>query len=255
MRILVSTLMTIRLAVLPASTISAEPSFAVRAEGYVGYTNIELGDFEEDAFQGGGAGSASVVFDQLYLQGDVFGDVMDFDAGKSEIVGGGAHVGWRDAERGSAGIVGTYNDYTHLSSTEVWRAGLEGEIFLDRLTLAADAGYFDQDGDSTGYAVGGLAFYPADRARLHLRGGAFDLEESDPFGLIGAGGEILVVDPLAVFVRWEASILESSIDIQQHSIVVGLSLYWGADAPSLLTYDRAHFKQSCGGFLLAGRSC
>jgi hypothetical protein len=34
-----------------------------------------------------------------------------------------------------------------------------------------------------------------------------------------------------------------------------VTLYWGADEPSLRSYDRTHFKPSCGGYLLVGRIC
>ena len=68
MRILVSALVMIWLALLPAARTSAEPKVALRGEGYVGYSIIEidspLADAEEDAFQGGGTGSASVVLDK-----------------------------------------------------------------------------------------------------------------------------------------------------------------------------------------------
>ncbi len=259
MRILASTLIAIGLAALPASTISAEPKLALRAEGYVGYSDVEIEivqEASEDAFQGGGTGSVSAVFDQLYLQADVFGNVMEFDRDSAESVGAGAHVGWRDPMRGSAGIAGTYTHLSDLSDNDSGRAGFEGELFLDRLTLAANAGYFGFDDDAYGYADAGLAFYPIDRARLHLRGGVFAFDDDDPTGLVGAGGEILVVNALAAFARWEASIYDSSsIDIQQHSIVFGVSLYWGAEEASLLNYDRTHFKSSCGGYLLVGRIC
>ena len=129
MRFLVFALMAIGLAVLPTSTISAEPKLAVRAEGYIGYTNLEVEHLEEDAFQGGGTGSASAVFDPLYLQADVFGNVMEFDRDSTESVGAGVHLGWRDPERGSAGLVGVYTD---LSESDTGRGGLEGELFFPR---------------------------------------------------------------------------------------------------------------------------
>lgn len=258
MRSLVSVWIVICLAVLllPAATVSAESRVALRAEGYIGYSKIDLGFFDEDTFQGGGTGSASLVVDQLYLQGDVFGDAMDFDVLDTDTVGGGVHFGWRDAERGSVGAVGVYNnqDRSILSdSLDIWRAGLEGELFLDRVTLGLNSGYLQIDDDSTGYFDAGIQFYPIDRARLSFSGGVFDIEEDDPFGVVGAGGEFLLVGPLAAFARWEATFVDtSSVDIDQHSVVVGVRLYWGADEPTLLTYDRAHFKRACSGYLLAG---
>ena len=254
MRVLVSTLMALWLTVLPTSTTSAEPKLAVRAEGYIGYTDLEVVNVDEDAFQGGGAGSASAVFDWLYLQGDVFGNVMEFDSEDVESGGAGAHLGWRDSERGSAGLVGVYTDLN--DGTDVGRTGFEGELFIDRLTLAANIGYLGIESDDYGYADASIALYPVDRARLHFRGGAFGFDDNEPFGMLGAGGEFLFLDVLSAFTRWEASFYDDSgLDIEQHSIVFGLNLYWGSDEPSLRSYDRTHFKPSCGGYLLVGRFC
>lgn len=61
MRVLVSTVMTIGLVALPTDRGSAEPRVARRGEGYLGYSILELESIEEDAFQGGGAGSASIA--------------------------------------------------------------------------------------------------------------------------------------------------------------------------------------------------
>ena len=264
MRSIFSASLTLMLALLPAATISAEPSVALRAEGYVGYSNLQI-DFpgffrsvDEDAFQGGGTGSASVVFDKLYLQADVFGDVTDYNRLEADTVGGGLHLGWRDAERGSAGLAGAYNqqDVEDLG-IDIGRGGFEGEIFIDRLTLSANVGYASIEDDDTGYFDAGVAFYPTERARLQFGGGVFDLDADDPLGTVGANAEYLVATPLAAFTRWEASFVESSgVEVDQHSIVVGLRLYWGAHEPSLLAYDRSHFKRTCSGVLLiAGRVC
>jgi hypothetical protein len=254
MRILVSTLMALWLAVLPTTALAAEPDFAARVEGFIGYTNLEVFNSDEDAFQGGGTGSASVVFDRIYLQGDIFGNVMEFDEEDFESVGAGAHFGWRDPERGSAGLVGNYTDLN--DGTDVGRAGFEGELFFDRLSLAANIGYLGIESDDFGYADAGVAFYPVDRARLYFRGGVFGFDDNDPFGLLGAGGEFLFLDMLSAFTRWEAAFYDDSgLEIEQHSIVFGVTLYWGSDEPSLRSYDRTHFKPSCGGYLLVGRIC
>lgn len=254
MRILVSTLMALWLTLLPTNSLAVEPDFAARAEGFIGYSNLEVQSSDEDAFQGGGTGSASVVFDRIYLQGDVFGNVMEFDSEDIQSGGIGAHFGWRDPERGSAGFVGVYTDLD--DGTDVGRAGFEGELFLDRLTLAANIGFLGVESDAYGFADAGVSFYPVDRARLYFRGGAFGFDDNDPFGLLGAGGEFLLLDFLSAFTRWEAAFYdESGLEIEQHSIVFGVTLYWGADEPSLRSYDRAHFKPSCGGYLLIGRIC
>jgi hypothetical protein len=255
MRPLVSTLLMAWLVVLPTTSTRADSSLALRGEGYIGYSNLEFGAFDDDAFQGGGTGSVSIVEDGLYLQADVFGDAADYGLLDSKNVGAGAHVGLRDAERGRVGLAGAYNRLDELEA-DFWRAGFEGEIFLDRFTLALNAGYLDQDGDSTGHADAGLAFYPTDRARVQVGGGLYDIEESDPIGTISASGELLVMDALGTFVRWESLIQDGPFDIEQHSIVFGVAVYWGAADVSLLAYDRLHFKRSCSGHLVfGGRIC
>lgn len=256
MQIAVRSLMSLCLILLPLAATSAEPDAAVRVEGYVGYSKIDISSFDDDGFQGGGTGSASAVFDALYLQADVFGDSTDYDALGSENIGGSGHAGWRDAERGSFGIVGTYNrfgDEPFDDDLDLWRAGFEGEAFLDRITLALNSGYMQIDDDSTGYADAGIAYYPIDRVRIDLNGGLVDIEESDPIGFVTTSGEFMVADPVSVFARWEAEFVDpSGSDFEAHSIVVGARLYWGAEQPSLLAYDRAHFKRSCMGYRMIG---
>lgn len=251
---------------LPFAARGEAPKLAVRADGYLGYSHLEshlgIQDADGDAFQGGGSASASAVFDRLYTQLDVFGDKTDFDVNGSDFdfaaksVGVGGRVGWRDAERGSLGFVGLY-DHLELdgSDTDAGRIGLESELFLDRVTLSLDGGDAQFDDEDSGYLDGRVAFYPTDRWRLDLGAGAFDLEEDDQTVVAGAGGEVLLLDVLSAFVRWEASFFDSTIDVEQHSVLVGARLYWGAETPSLVAYDRQHFKRSCGGYRFVARLC
>lgn len=239
-----------------ASARAAEPDLAIRVEGYVGYSQL---DFirEIDAFQGGGSGSLSLVYGPFYVQGDVFGDVMDFEGdAEFETVGPGLHLGWRDAQRGSAGVVGSYDHFDGGSgSLDVYRTGIEGEVYLDRVTLGLNGGYLDFAGSGSIYVDGLVTFYPIERARLSLRAGAFDIEDGSPLVDFGVGGEYLATSALSPFLRWEASVPDAFDDVFQQSIVAGLNVYWGGGSPSLATYDRAHFKPSCGGVLLFGRLC
>lgn len=233
-----------------------EPDVAVRADGYLGYSDLRF-VADSDGFQGGGSGSVSLTFDRIYIQGDVFGDAMDFEGGiEPKNVGPGLHLGWRDPDLGSAGVVGTYN---HLDLgggiADVYRAGVEGEFYLDQLTFGLNGGYIDFEGSGLGYVDGLVAFYPSERGRLNLRFGAFGIENSDPLIDIGVGGEYLVTAAMAPFLRWEASIPDTFGDVLQYSVVAGLAIYWGGDGPSLRDYDRNHFKPSCEGLLLFGRIC
>lgn len=239
--------------IVPPVASAVEPRFAVRGEGYFGYSHLEVEDFEEDAWQGGGVGSAAVVSDPIYFQVDAFGDVMGFDEDDLELVGGGGHFGWRDALRGQAGVAGAYN-HRVSGSGDVWRVGLEGELYFDRFTIGVQGGYIgDLIGD--GYLIGLASFYPNEDSRIELVGGAAAVENADPYGIIGASGELFFGSHLSAFARWEASFLETFVDVAQHSVVGGLRLYFGADQPTLQGYDRAHLNRGCIGFLLAGRAC
>jgi len=257
MRPLASLMLTTCLALCPIATASAEPDIALRVEGYLGYANLDLGFVDLDAFEGGGTGSVSAVFGHVYLQGDVFGDVMDFEQGIDvENVGPGVHVGWRDRDSGSAGLVGTYN---HLDlgggSFDIFRAGFEGETYFDQLTLGLNAGFQDFDGDANAYVEILIAFYPVENTRLNFRIGSIGLDNDSPLMSLGLGGEFLVNETLAPFVRWEASLPDDFEDVIQHSFVAGLILYWGAETPTLQGYNRGHFKPSCSGVQLVGRIC
>lgn len=259
MRTILGSVISLILVFVARAADAATPDTAVRAEGYVGYSQLDLGALDDDGFQGGGVGSVSAAIDRLHLQADVFGDSTDYDDFGTEDVGAGGHVGWRDAERGGLGFVGNYNRFGEdvASGLDVWRAGFEGEAFLDRIALTANAGYLQIDDDSTGYADLGISFHPIDRARIGFDGGLVDIEESNPVGFVVADAEVLFADVVSAFARWEGEFSSSSgVDYEAHSIVFGARLYWGAEKPSLLSYDRTHFKRSCMGYRLIGaRMC
>ncbi len=53
--LLLTTLIT-SLVLYPHAKASAEPEFGIRAEGYLGYSNLDIFFTELEAFQGGGTG-------------------------------------------------------------------------------------------------------------------------------------------------------------------------------------------------------
>ncbi|HEB91362.1 MAG TPA: hypothetical protein ENI85_17430 [Deltaproteobacteria bacterium] len=245
------------IAFLPVATNAADPEIAVRVDGYLGYGNLDLFLFEEDAFQGGGSGSVSAVFDAFYVQADVFGDVMDFEGSlEARNVGPGLHLGWRDPDRGSAGVVGTYGHLDlGVDSLDVYRAGVEGEIYLDRLTMGLSGGYLDFSGADLAYLDVRLGFYPVERLRLGIRVGADGVEESNPqFGL-GLDAAVLATRTVVPFLRWEASLPTRFSRVVQHSLAAGLALYWGEAESSLRARDRNAFNRPCRGLLVVGRLC
>ena len=249
-------LLTACLLLSPVATSAVEPGVAIRAEGYLGYSSIDLIN-RVDAFQGGGSGSVSLTVDRLYVQGDVFGDVMDFEENvEARNVGSGLHLGWRDPERGNAGVVGAYNSLKVAGTTfDVIRAGFEAAAYLDQLTIGLTGGYLDLDGADFVYLDALFAFYPTERARLNLGVGATGIEGGSPLIDLAVGGELLLTEALAPFLRWEGTLPKTFADVLQHSIVAGLTFYWGGDTNSLQGYDRNYFNSGCRGTLIGGRLC
>jgi len=241
------------LIVVPASV---QAGASVRAEGYLGYARVdaEFGpvDADDEAFNGGGALSLAANAGRFYVQGDFFGDGNDFDdAGSTGVVGAGFHMGWRNPDTGSFGIIGTYNRLEVDDASieiDLGNAGLEGEVYLDQVTLSATALYTQIEDDTTAAFRGAIAFYPNERIRLDFFGGGFDLEEDDPFTTFGLGGEFFVTEPISAFARWEGTFLDAGqFELDQNAVVVGIRLYWAADDTNLLAFDRKHFARGCQG--------
>lgn len=233
-----------------------EVSWAVRGEGYLGYSRVDLLR-EAEGLTGGGAASAALRLGELYLQGDVFGDVLDYDdVGDVSNVGPGLHFGWRDAERGSAGVVATYNRLDlGAGERDGYRAGVETELYFDRATLGLNGGYLGLGDDGGLYLELLGLFYPTERVRLQARAGAQDVDVEVSFVHFGAGAEFLLTDHVAPFVRFESAVQRDFDRLFQTTAVAGLTVYWGGDTPSLQAYDRQYFKPSCAGIQRLGRYC
>ncbi|TAN72317.1 MAG: hypothetical protein EPN20_03780 [Magnetospirillum sp.] len=131
------------------------------------------------------SGSVAVPVGRAFgLQAD--GMVGDYSAVNVWAVGG--HAFWRDPGLGLAGLVGSVTD---VGTTKIYRYGIEGEYYLDRVTIAGTAGY--QSGDSLHAGWGGLdlRYYPADNLLLEAGAGAISNERTGhvgaewqaPFGL------------------------------------------------------------------------
>lgn len=238
---------------------SSDLALGLRADGYIGVATIDInGVFEDETFEGGGTGSVAAVLGSIYGQLDIFGDARDFDGADTSTVGFGARVGWRDPERGSAGLAGTYTALEIVNTDfDVGRIGVEGEIFLEVVTVGAEMGYVNVDSGGFDsdifYFDTALDFYASDDFKLQAGVGVVDGKNEDAAAQLHAGMEYYLGGaPVSLFTRWEASL---SDDVDQHSFIVGARIYWGADGPSLKTYDRSYFKDSCAGFQLIGRIC
>ena len=282
MRSNVSVLLAVGTILLSGNTTLAEPTetetvveesgIAFRGEGFLGFSVIDeaanssaLEDSSSEAFIGGGSASMAVSLGGFFGQLDAFGSDLSFDEDRLAVHGGGGHFGWRDIERGTLGVGGSYNE-VELENLHSWRAALEGELFLDRFTVGGSGGVFSSenaDSDNADrtdiYLQATAAFYPAPDTRFHFSAGGHGIETNNAVAILGAGLELMAnaeVSPISVFLRWEGAFGESSdFDTSFNSMMFGMRVYWGAEAPSLMAYDRGYFKDSCIGVLVDGRLC
>ncbi len=103
-------------------------------------------------------------------------DLLYSDIDDTDLYGAGAHLFWRDSDKGLLGITlgGIRQEYV-----DAWSAGLEGEYYLGNFTLGARGGFaaldfaggpfpfFDTDQDDY-YAAAEAGFYPIDNLLLSL---------------------------------------------------------------------------------------
>jgi hypothetical protein len=125
-------------AVLTVASVCAQQLPAV--SGPNGKFSVEGGGSADDG-EGVATGSfAMPLAPWLGLQTD--GAVGSFD---DEILGGGAlHLFTRDP---SSYLLGIYGSYHTWNSINIWRAALEGELYLGRITIEGLGGYESLDAD------------------------------------------------------------------------------------------------------------
>ena len=247
-------LVLLTLTTTPAPVLAEGPEVAFRGEGYLGYHTVEFLFLDEDAFQGGGAGSMSIAGESLYLQLDVGGDAIDYDNADADGFFAGGHAGWRDAELGSASVVGQFQLFDPGDANiDTWRAGAEFEAYLGPVTLGLEGGYSDLFDDA--YVLGQGRVYVTEDVRLDLRVGAAGPADSNPLILVSAGGEFMVVPHAAFFARVESSQVDD-FDFEETSVVAGARLYFGGgDGLSLKGHDRGFFQRACLGLNFVFRVC
>lgn len=239
------------------------PPYAVRLEGYSGAIVLDdASPLDDYAYEGGGTGSAVALFGPAYLQADIFGDYVDDlgDFGKTDFrnVGVGGHLGVGSQDMGIVGISGAWQDVDidpGADGNSLWRIGVEGEYFLEQLTLGVQAGYETADvSDTNGYYANGLIrFYPSEDWKLEGIAGVIDTDDSSTSPVAGINTEYRFgSSPFAGFARWESSFF-SSADF--HSAVLGFKLYFDGDGGTLKRADRAHFRDACHFAILGTRTC
>jgi hypothetical protein len=102
-------------------------------------------------------------------------DTFYMDVSERDFYGAGAHLFWRDSEKGLLGI--TAAGIRENEVLDSWAGGFEGEYYLNHFTLFAQTGMINIDyavgplpfieTDATGYyAIVGAGFYPVDNLCL-----------------------------------------------------------------------------------------
>lgn len=133
-----------------------------------------------------GAGAISIPIAHRYgLQID--GGVGRFSGnGSATAYGVGAHLFWRDPD---IALLGLYGDYQRVSDVDAqsWRLGVEGELYLDRISLEGFAGaeQLDLGGAEETFFSGEAiaALYVTDNIRIH---GGVGHRFDETFGVVGA---------------------------------------------------------------------
>lgn len=78
--------------------------------------------------------------------------------------GAGGSIFWRNPDKGLLGIVG---NNVQVGSINGYRSGVAGELYLDKFSVLADAGYLDADTIKAGaYGELQLRWYPIDNLAL-----------------------------------------------------------------------------------------
>lgn len=152
--------------------------------------------------------------------GHAFGVQIDGLAGNLDGEGTwglGTHLFWRDPGRGLLGLTASRNN---MNGRDADRAGLEGELYLDRFTLGAVAG--QQNGDVKDGAYLGLSgsYYLNDN--LMLQGAAQGIDGDHLYALGAEWQPPAVRDGLAFFAN-ATSGDGDAVD----SAIVGVRFYFG----------------------------
>lgn len=170
------------------------------------------------------------------------------------------HAGWRDPERGyfggfgglvTIGYVGDSGDPAH------WVAGGEGAIYLDMMTVFAQAGYIDElngkEADDaafsdTFFVRGGVRYFANPNLKLEASGGFMSGDEygDTPVDMPFWGAEV-EYKPDDARVSWFAAYHgysedEPGFEHTNHTVQGGIRINFGQD--TLLSVDRSGASQN-----------
>lgn len=153
-------------------------------------------------------------------------------AGDASGYGVGAHLFWRNPD---VALVGLYGDYQRVSDFDAttWRLGVEGELYLDRISLEGFVGGERVEvatGDETYFSGEALAaLYITDDFRIHAGAGhRFD----ELYGMIGAEAMLpFASNNVALFT-------DGTFSDDATSVRAGVRVYFGEAGKSLKARHR-----------------
>ncbi len=196
------------------------------------------------SLDGRGAGIATGLFTAPL--GHSFGAQIDVQAGgvNSEAYWGtGAHLFWRDPNVGMLGVAYSYQQWSNanfgwinattrdIKTANLHRGGVQGELYLSRLTLSGYAGY--QDGNTREGAFGHLTlkYYATDDLSFHVAGDHYAGRNMIRGGL-EYRPNLSVLPNLAFFA-------EGGYGTHEYGMATaGVRYYFGKSTPNLIVRDR-----------------
>ncbi|HEY5008788.1 MAG TPA: collagen-like protein, partial [Caulobacteraceae bacterium] len=188
---------------------------------------------------GAAAGDASVSIPLSHSYGLQLDTRASFTA--DTVYGGGAAQWfWRDPSKGLVGVYGSYSfdqDFTSAPAGGAARmftvvhAGVEGQLYLGRVSLEGVAGYENSVAGNRAFDIVDVAFYPTDDLRLTLGQrytGGFDKGAASVEYQVVRGANY----GFSIFAQGEYG------EQNERALMVGGRLYLGAGDKSLIRRNR-----------------
>ncbi|MDX9710076.1 MAG: hypothetical protein RBT64_11035 [Trichloromonas sp.] len=182
------------------------------AQAFSGQLQGIYGQVDNEELEGGGASLAV---------GSRFGLQLDgayAEREENQLKGVGLHLLYRQPDHFLFGLLAAHGEDQNV---DLNRLGIEGDLYLKTLTLAATAGQQQGDIDDNLFATADLHWYPTPELVLTL-GGAF-ADKND--GRLHLGAEYQIFPGLAAFI--DAAAGENHYD----HLLGGIRLYIGRSKP------------------------
>ena len=177
-----------------------------------------FGDIDGEGFGYGGGSVAAPLGHQFGVQLDLLGGSYD-----GEFIGSaGGHAFWRDPDVGLLGLYASYTEFDGNGGVHQSKYGVEGELYLDRLTLSGVGGYAGGDVSTHGFSIANASYYLSDEFRLTL---GHRYANRTHVGAAGAEGQVFSENGVGVSLFAEGRLAEGN----EAAVWAGLRLYFGAD--------------------------